>query len=210
MIILKVDKASKKAIHKVILTNSRWVLTRKAVIAIWAAADIMFMLYNIFGKNAFTVMLEGDENYGEKNWYAFWGMFAAINIVFPVIYMFVRLAVKRITGGELSERIHESLVVYGNMLEYGYQNQANYTDRDRVVIRIPLDGIRKADVDRRLQRIKIYGRCSQMYYYDYSRGLSEASEEYAEDEVVLYDYFKPSLIKTLEETGIAEKTNETN
>lgn len=193
MIGLIIDERKKKEIHDNEIHNSRISLFPKIVIVVWIVSTIAVLI---------VTLKASEETYKLIGWCTL-----AFIIIFGFTMLIVaQIAVKRITGKYLSERINESMVLNGSTLEYGYQNFADHTPLDRVVIKIPLENLSSVKIDRKRKKVELRGKICQMYYDNYLTGETRAKEEYTDRTVILFDYFEPSLIETLErETHLLEK-----
>ena len=186
MQVFKVDETKKKQIHKDLYKRSKITIFLYVWVVLWLVINIIWTVYTM---RPDSWMLVYDSEIGlHKDWYIAWGVFAFINIIFPTLYIILRIARWRVTGRELSERINESLRLEGEILEYGYQNFAGHTSIDRVVVWIK-------DWDAKINGDKIIfrGKIKQKYYDDYLKMETRAPDEYVDGKWILYDYFEPAL-----------------
>lgn len=189
-----VNEKLKSQIHKDVIRKSKLKFLIWGILAVWIIGNIAFIAYAFINPNTMLNQYEGDENYGKKNWFVIWSIFAIINILGPFFVLITKIVVKRITGKDISERINESLFVENRVLEYGYQNYADHSKFDRIIITMPFDMIEAVKVSPRKKEILIKGKSYQRYYDNYELRMTRAEEEYIYREILLYDYFEPSFI----------------
>ena len=189
----QVSKEKKETIQKSFYKHSKINYVLYVWILLWILLNVWWAIHAIdktsFMSPAWQVTGEGEKLV--KNTYIVWSIFAFINIVFPILYIVIRIARRRICGKYTSERCNESLIIKDNIIEYGYQN-LDHTAYDRVVVSIK-DWQVKVDSE----KITFKGLIKQKYYEDYQAGITLAPDEYIDGEWILYDYFEPSLIETI-------------
>ena len=111
------------------------------------------------------------------------------------VYFVIRVVYNGLSSKTINERFGESLVLENRTLFYGYKlKMQSYTD-ERVVVNIPLDAVRYS-IDKQNRKILFEGSIFSQFYTDYKNGVINGKGDYISD-IVLYDYFEPSLISFL-------------
>ena len=88
------------------------------------------------------------------------------------------------------------MAISDDFIEYGYQNSVGASSGDRVVVRVPLKGIREIIIDQKIHRIELIGLVSSKYYENYAQRNTKAPEDnYKEGSLVIFDYFEPGLTR---------------
>lgn len=122
-----------------------------------------------------------------------------IAVTMFVLLLFFYLILNMIYDGLINRVINrhfsESLVYNNGILKYGYKlKMQSYTD-ERVLVNIPLDAV-KYSIDAQNKEILFEGSIFSQFYTDYKNGVINGKGDYISD-IVLYDYFEPSLISFL-------------
>lgn len=188
--VFKIDPDKKQQIQASLYKRHTMSKVLYAWIALWAIANIAWLIYTL-SDDGWMTGYTGEPEY--KDWYMAWGAFACINTIGLFLFVVFRIIRWRLTGKHLSERVNETLSIKSGIVEYGYQNFADSSPDDRVVLLIK-DWEAMAEDD----KITLHGLINQKYYDNYLNGETRASDEYLEGDWVLYDYFVPSLKENIE------------
>ncbi len=203
MIRFRIDDRKKKVIHqKFIRSKPALYLCPFMFVFLAVAFSAIVLIYSLTDGSVFVIRDIMEPDYGAKDFVVVSFVIGTADIVFLFLALISKIAVKRITGRNLSERINESLIYENHVLMYGYQNYAGSTEDDRVIVRIPLERQRQIIYKKDAEQICFSGFYSSAYYEDYRTGQTRADGSFTEGNFVLFDYFTPSLANTLKSIGM--------
>lgn len=201
--IFKISKKNKNDIQKRISKDKKSVrITRaigKWILIIGVSSSLIYLALNILipSWNLETVRGVVKKNY---EW-------IFINVVTwigssTLIYVFLRTLAMNLASSNNTERIDEALILDNDILKYTFRIIYQSNPKDRNVITIPINKIREVSYNDDKKSLLFKGTFISDYVENY--GINNSSSETAEeiDEMLVYDYFKPSLLDILKEKGI--------
>lgn len=103
---------------------------------------------------------------------------------------------------DLTERMDEELTVAGDTILYAFRIRYYMPESDRVVIRIPVRGVHKVDYDQKTEKLEFRGIISSGVIKNYTGLHQYGAEDTVLNQLVIYDYFHPSLRSILESCGL--------
>ena len=201
--ILIPDIQKKKQIHKNYLKSKKIIYALPYVIlALALVFSIVLLIYGFGNDTAFIVSDNTDSDFGKKNIMLLCFILGTVDIILAFFFIVIKIAIYRIVGKSISERVNESLLIKKDCIEYGYQNYAGAFDGDRVVVRIPFAYISKITYNSSTKEIIISGKYSSKYYEDYKTKYTRADDLLISGNFAIFDYFEPSLIDFLVKVGL--------
>ena len=197
----RINELKKTKVQKKYFKTSKGAMITSIGMAVtFFAFTIAFSVYSFGMKNTFLVQNITASDYGEKNLLVIWSVLIAVDIIILFLWVIQKMVVFIIYGKYIGQRINESLTISADAIEYGYQNLVGSTASDRVIVRVPVDSIRRIKIDKKIDRIEICGLVSSKYYENYARKETRAPKNnYKEGSLVLFDYFEPGLIEFFKE-----------
>lgn len=193
---LKKTKVQKKYFK----TSKGAMITSLGMAVTFFVFTIAFSIYGFGIKNSFLVRDVTASDYGKKDLFFVWAVLIAVDIIILFLWVIQKMVVFIIYGKYIGQRINESLTISTDAIEYGYQNLVGSTASDRVIVRVPVDSIRRIEIDTKIDRVEICGLVSSKYYENYARRKTRAPKNnYKEGSLVLFDYFEPGLIEFFNE-----------
>ena len=142
--IYNINLLKKNEIHKKYIKSNKSILILSyGIIIILILFDFLFGLYSFVLEDTFVVQDIYAYNYGEKNYTVIWCVLITVNLIVGFLWIVLKISVYRIYGKYISERINESLIINDFNIEYGYQNLIGSTNIDRVIVRIPIQDIKR-------------------------------------------------------------------
>lgn len=201
--IFKISKKNKNDIQKKISKDKKSVrITRaigKWILIIGVSSSLIYLALNILipSWNLETVRGVVKKNY---EW-------IFINVVTwigssTLIYVFLRTLAMNLASSNNTERIDESLILDNDILKYTFRIIYQSNPKDRNVITIPLNKIREVSYNDDKKSLLFKGTFISDYVENYGPNNSSSKTAEEIDEMLIYDYFKPSLLDTLKEKGI--------
>ena len=103
---------------------------------------------------------------------------------------------------DLTERTEEKLCIEDNELRYIFRTRYVTAPNNRIIIVIPLRGITSVKYDVRTRRIELEGRIFSDVIENYDPRRHYTPNQGNLKNLVVYDYFTPSLLDSLHENGI--------
>ena len=190
-----IDDLRKDGIQKKYIKTSKWAMMLSVgLLTIFTLFTILFAIYGIGLKSTFIVQDVTASNYGEKNTLLVWTVLIAADFIILFLWFIQKLVINGIYGKYINQRINESLIISNGIIKYGYQNSVGSTSSDRVIVVIPIDGIKSIKINREIERIELKGTISSKYYENYSKRITRAPKDnFTEGSFVLFDYFEPKL-----------------
>ena len=190
-----IDDLRKDGIQKKYIKTSKWAMMLSVgLLTIFTLFTILFAIYGIGLKSTFIVQDVTASNYGEKNTLLVWTVLIAADFIILFLWFIQKLVINGIYGKYINQRINESLIISNGIIKYGYQNSVGSTSSDRVIVVIPIDGIKSIKINREIERIELKGTISSKYYENYSKRITRAPKDnFTEGSFVLFDYFEPEL-----------------
>lgn len=201
--IFKISKKNKDDIQKKISKDKKSVRITMAIgkwiLIIGVSSSLIYLALNILipSWNLETVRGVVKKNY---EW-------IFINVVSwigssTLIYVFLRTLAMNLASSNNTERIDEALILDNDILKYTFRIIYQSNPKDRNVITIPINKIREVSYNDDKKSLLFKGTFISDYVENY--GINNSSSETAEeiDEMLVYDYFKPSLLDILKEKGI--------
>lgn len=199
-----VDFSKKKEIQKQFIRKSKWpTVFSLSLLTMIVLFTIAFSVYGFGMRDTFLVQDITASDYGQKNIVLVWVLLITVDVILLFLWFVQKLVVYEVFSKYIDQRVNESLTFSDDFIEYGYQNSVGASASDRVVVRVPLKGIREIIIDQKLHRIELIGLVSSKYYENYAqRNTKEPEDNYKEGSLVIFDYFEPEL------TGFVEKIPE--
>lgn len=158
-------------------------------------APLLFLIYAYLISDGFVQLNDFYAPIGTKNHLFIWTCTITVFIILLFVYFIIRIIYNGLSSKKINERFGESLVLENRTLFYGYKlKMQSYAD-ERVVVNIPLDAVRYS-IDTQNKKILFEGSIFSQFYTDYKNGIINGKGDYISD-IVLYDYFEPSLISFL-------------
>lgn len=191
------DEIQKQKIQKkYIKSNKGATVLSIGLLMVFLLFSIVFAVYGFGSPNTFLIKDVTASDYGQKNFLLVWIILITVDIIILFLWFVQKLVINGIFGKFIRQRINESLIISEGGIEYGYQNLVGSTSSDRVIVRIPVDSIRKIKIDQKIAKIELDGLVSSKYYENYSLKKTRAPKNnYKEGTFVLFDYFEPSLME---------------
>lgn len=201
--IFKISKKNKNDIQKRISKDKKSVrITRaigKWILIIGVSSSLIYLALNILipSWNLETVRGVVKKNY---EW-------IFINVVTwigssTLIYVFLRTLAMNLASSNNIERIDEALILDNDILKYTFRIIYQSNPKDRNVITIPLNKIQEVIYNDDKKSLLFKGTFISDYVENYGPNNSSSKTAEEIDEMLIYDYFKPSLLDTLKEKGI--------
>ena len=131
--------------------------------------------------------------------------FATIGLLVP---FFLKMIVRSMVSSWVTDIFNEKLEIRDNIIyrEYSLSLGAGYMNLiegyDRVIMMTRLSDIHNLKICEKTGRIQFHADTSIMYYSDWKNKILEQNYEKKDFLNVYYDYFEPSFMKYLKETGI--------
>lgn len=204
--IFKISKKNKNDIQKKISKDKKSVRITRAIarwiVIIGILSGLIYLALNILIPGWGLVRIRGvlKKDYGSI-------IAMALTIILPSIVLFICLKalMANLSSSNNKERIDEALILDNDILRYTFRIIYQSNPKDRNVITIPLNKMREVSYDDDKKSLLFKGNFISDYVENY--GPNNSSSETAEeiDEMLIYDYFKPSLLDTLKERGIRLK-----
>ena len=204
--IFKISKKNKNDIQKMISKDKKSVRITRAIarwiVIIGILSGLIYLALNILIPGWGLVRIRGvlKKDYGSI-------IAMALTIILPSIVLFICLKalMANLSSSNNKERIDEALILDNDILRYTFRIIYQSNPKDRNVITIPLNKMREVSYDDDKKSLLFKGNFISDYVENY--GPNNSSSETAEeiDEMLIYDYFKPSLLDTLKERGIRLK-----
>lgn len=196
----EIDLMKKKEVQKkLIKSKKKAAFFSNGMMAFIVLFSVVFFVYGLLVKDTFVVHDIYAYNYGEKNRWLVWCILLGTDLVLVFLWVIFKLVIYRICGKYISERVNESLIISDANVEYGYQNLVGSTDVDRVIITLPVRDIKKVKINRQSECVEICGLVSSVYYDNYKNKETRAlKDKFEEGTLILFDYFKPGIIKFFE------------
>lgn len=128
----------------------------------------------------------------------------AFTIFIPSIFLFVCLKalMANLSSSNNTERIDEALILDNDILKYTFRIIYQSNPKDRNVITIPLNKIQQVSYNDDKKSLLFKGTFISDYVENYGPNNSSSKTAEEIDEMLIYDYFKPSLVDTLRDKGI--------
>lgn len=199
-----VDFSKKKEIQNNYIRKSKWpTVLSLGLLAAIVVFTVTFAVYGFGMRDTFLVQDVTASDYGQKNIVLVWVLLITVDVILLFLWFVQKLVVYEVFSKYIDQRVNESLAISDDFIEYGYQNSVGASSGDRVVVRVPLKGIREIIIDQKIHRIELIGLVSSKYYENYLQRKTKAPEDnYKEGSLVIFDYFEPGL------TGFVEKIPE--
>lgn len=199
-----VDFSKKKEIQNNYIRKSKWpTVLSLGLLAAIVVFTVTFAVYGFGMRDTFLVQDITASDYGQKNIVLVWVLLITVDVILLFLWFVQKLVVYEVFSKYIDQRVNESLTFSDDVLEYGYQNSVGASSGDRVVVRVPLKGIREIIIDQKIHRIELIGLVSSKYYKNYAQRNTKAPEDnYKEGSLVIFDYFEPGL------TGFVKKIPE--
>ena len=201
--IFKISKKNKDDIQKRISKDKKSVRITRAIgrwiLIIGVSSSLIYLALNILIPSWSMATVGGI--YRKDYEWTFSLVFIGIaNSVF--IYFCLRVLAMNLASSNNTERIDEALILDNDILKYTFRIIYQSNPKDRNVIIMPLNKIREVSYNDDKKSLLFKGTFISDYVENY--GPNNSSSETAEeiDEMLIYDYFKPSLLDTLKEKGI--------
>lgn len=198
--IYNVNLTKKKEIQKKYIKSNKGILALSyAILSILFLFTIFFGVYGLLVKETFIVNDVYAYNYGEKNTLFVWCVLIGVDLIIGFLWIIVKIAMYKIYGKHIIQRIHESLIISESHIEYGYQNLIDSTDEDRVIVKVPIQDIQKIKINKLFSRVEIIGKINSIYYENYINKITNANEnDFKDGSLILFDYFEPGILEYFE------------
>ena len=201
--IFKISKKNKNDIQKKISKDKKSVRITRAIgrwiLIIGISSSLIYLALNILIPSWSLATIGGvvKKNYEWMLSVVLIGISESV-----LIYYLLRVFAMKLASSNNTERIDESLVLDNDILKYTFRIIYQSNPKDRNVIIMPLNKIREVSYNDDKKSLLFKGTFISDYVENY--GPNNSSSETAEeiDEMLIYDYFKPSLLDTLKEKGI--------
>lgn len=192
------EKTKKELKNEIVFKQKKYKILRnvKNVFSIMVfCVPLLFLLYAYSISNGFVQLNDFYAPAGTKNHLFIWTCTITAFIILLFLYVVIRIIYNGLSSKTINERFDESLAFENGTLLYGYKlKMQSYVD-ERVVVKIPLDMV-KYNIDIQNKKIKFEGSMFSQFYTNYRNGEINGKGDYIFD-IVLYDYFEPSLISFL-------------
>lgn len=193
---LLVNKTKKEALQKVASYN------KKSVRVIMAISKILFLIGIVVGGGYLVlsfllpnVSMVSVNGVLQKN--TSWIVISSSFILAPCLITSVcmRTLGHNIASSDNAARVDEILSVTDKSLCYSFRIKHQSSASERHVFSVAISDIEFAEIDAKTEAVRLVGKILSEYYEDYKNGRPDASQ--VVDELIIYDYFTPSLKETL-------------
>lgn len=106
------------------------------------------------------------------------------------------------TGKDLTERTEEELVITDGEIRYIFRTRYVTSPENRVVVVIPLRDITSVYYNNKTRKIELIGRISSDVVEKYNPAHQYNPNKGNLKDLVIYDYFTPSLLDSLHSHGL--------
>lgn len=159
------------------------------------AIPSVFLIYAYSISGRFIQLNDFYAPVGTKNHLFIWTCAITTFVILLFLYFIIRMIYNGLASKTINDRFDESLVYENHTLSYGYKlKMQSYID-ERIVVRIPLETT-EYHIDEESKKIIFRGSLFSQFYTNYTQGEINGKGDYI-PEIVLYDYFEPSLISFL-------------
>ena len=195
----RINEKIKKELKKNIIQNTKQHKTlfvvKKVFSIIVFCVPVVFLLYAYLISNDFVQLNDYYAPIGTKNHLFIWTCTITTFVILLFLYFIIRMIYNGLASKTINDRFDESLVYENHTLSYGYKlKMQSYID-ERIVVRIPLETT-EYHIDEESKKIIFRGSLFSQFYTNYTQGEINGKGDYI-PEIVLYDYFEPSLISFL-------------
>lgn len=119
-----------------------------------------------------------------------------------IIHYCCGLMLNNRTSKDLSERTDEEITIANNELRLVFRTRYVTAPDNRVIVVIPFRDLTAVNYDEETRRIEFVGRISSDVVEKYNPAREYNPNKGNLKELVIYDYFTPSLLGSLRENGL--------
>jgi|GEM_PF-2077902 len=201
--IFKINKENKNAIQRKISKGKKSVrITRgigRWILITGVGSSLIYLALNYLIPSWSLAEIGGvvQKNYD-------WIFYVAVTGVGCSVFLYFccRALAGNLGSSNNAERIEESLILDKDILRYTFRIIHQSNPRDRNVITLPLKNIQQVQYTTDTKSLIFKGSFLSDYVEDYSINNTSSGTAEEIDEMIIYDYFKPSLFDTLKENGV--------
>lgn len=198
---LSVNSKKKEALQKDIAQNKKSVrvimMISKILLFVGIIGGGCYAILNWLMPNLSMVSVNGVSQKDTS-----WIFISTLFIVAPclVISVCLKALANNIASINNSERVDETLKVSDNKIRYSFRIKYQSTSSERRVITINFSDINSIQFNEDTRGIDFVGNILSEYFDDYENNKPNDTEKL--QKFMIYDYFKPSLMDTLQSNGI--------
>lgn len=201
--IFKISKKNKDDIQKKISKDKKSVRITMAIgkwiLIIGVSSSLIYLALNILIPSWSMATVGGIYRKDYE-----WPFLATVIVIgcSTLINVFLRTLAMNLASSNNTERIDEALILDNDILKYTFRIIYQSNPKDRNVITIPLNKIQEVIYNDDKKSLLFKGTFISDYVENYGPNNSSSKTAEEIDEMLIYDYFKPSLLDTLKEKGI--------
>lgn len=197
--VLTVDLQKKKELTRLVIRNTKKLNAIRMISKAFGLLSIVLSLVFLAANLIFPELNEVNVN-GVPTM----NMFSVISntvLIFVIVLFFaiiMHYLLGNLSGKDMNERACESLIFGEESISYTFRTRYQTALKDRIVFSIPYQNVNTCEYNKDLQRIKIKGAFSSDVVENYEENSFFEPNSKNQKEIIIYDYFNPSLLKQLE------------
>ncbi len=169
------------------------------------AASICFVIINVWLPDAFTGSIRGEFR---KDYFLIFMLGSIMAGMSLTAWLLLRILHKRISSMDISARVDESMEIDKDCLIYTFRIKYQSMPTERNVIVIWLKKIKNAVYDETQKKLTIEGEMFEKWYSDFSEIDHLELSKGEMRQLIVYDYFLPSLKEQLEQLNVQTEYRE--
>ena len=168
----------------------------RLLIIVSLITSIFYLLFGLFNPTSSLVTVQGVE---QKNYFSIIKNTLLIAVIGIVLSIFAHFLLGNLSSKDVNERANEAMLIDSNMIRYTFRTRYQSAPDSRIVFIIPFADITSIIYDDQLSKITLRGRFSSDVVDNYENAPLTVPSSGNQSEIVIYDYFEPSLQNVLSE-----------
>lgn len=165
---------------------------------------IIFLVYAYEISDGFVYLNDFYAEAGSKNHLFIWTVAITILVLLIFFYSIARVVYNGLVNKKLKEHFDENIIFDADKFQYGYKLSMQSYINDRIIVTIPIAGL-ICRVNNKTKKIVFSGDITSQYYTNYRTDETQGQGGKLDEDLVIYDYFSPSLIEFLKSLNVVIK-----